>query len=56
MRVITVAVDYCQMKTLVLILVQPVADPKFSRRWAVTPEFGANTYYLARFLPKTARR
>ena len=30
-----------------------VADPGFPRWGAPTPEFGAKTYYLARFLLKT---
>ena len=31
-----------------------VADPGFSRRGPIIPDFGAKTYYLTRFLPKTA--
>ena len=31
-----------------------VVDPEFPRRAAPTPNFGVKTYYLARFLPKTA--
>ena len=30
------------------------ADSWFPRRGAPTPEFGVKTYYLARYLPKTA--
>ena len=32
-----------------------VADPGFPRRGASTPEFGAKTYYLPRFLTKTVK-
>ena len=32
----------------------PVADPGFPRQRAPTSEIGANTYYLTRFLAKTA--
>ena len=31
-----------------------VKDPGFPRRGAPTPEFGAKTYYLVRFLPESA--
>ena len=31
-----------------------VADPGFPRQGAPIPEFGAKTYYLARFFPKTS--
>ena len=31
-----------------------VVDPGFPKRGAPTPEFGPKTYYLTRFLPKTA--
>ena len=39
---------------MTLVHVQAVPDPGFPRRGAPTPEFGAKTYYLAIFLPKTA--
>ena len=32
----------------------PVADPGFPRKEAPALEFGAKTYYLPRFLSKTA--
>ena len=32
----------------------PMADSGFPKREDVNPEFGAKTYYSARFLPKTA--
>ena len=36
---------------------QPVADPEFPRReGAPTPEFGAKTYYLARFFAENCMK
>ena len=33
---------------------EPVADPGFPRRRGTNPQDGEKTYYLAKFLPKTA--
>ena len=51
--------EYILMKSdnITAELVLSVVDPGFSRRgWAgqPTPEFRVETYYLTRFLPKTA--
>ena len=56
LSLITWKIPFFHGKTRYSNVMSTVADPVFPRQGVPTPEFGPNSYHLARFLPKTASK